>query len=140
MKHEKLKYTEVQGFRKDMLLANEGICPVCSHDLDPKVAVLDHDHRTGHIRSVIHRDCNILLGKIENYTQYKGKAMRVEERLEGALQGIYAFIMTDWSHNPLHPKHLTANDKLIRKYKRLYKRSKRPETKAKYRKLIEELS
>jgi len=42
----------------------------------------------------------------------------------------------DYSENPIHPKHLTDKDKLLRKYKRLLKRSKRESTKEKYRKLI----
>lgn len=30
------------------------------------VPVLDHDHKTGAVRGVLHRGCNALLGKVEN--------------------------------------------------------------------------
>ncbi len=135
----KLKYNEVKEYRDALYKEQEGTCTICGHHMEPTYAVLDHDHGTGHIRAVIHRDCNILLGKVENYTQYKGKAMRTESRLKDALAGLYEFITTDWSLNPWHPKHMTATDKLRRKYTRLYKKSKKPETKQKYRDLIEGL-
>lgn len=45
----------------------------------------------------------------------------------------------DYSHNDLHYKHKTPMDKLRLKYKRMKARSKKPETKAKYDRLLKEL-
>ena len=39
--------------------------------LDYKQAVTDHNHNTQYVRGVLHRQCNAVLGKIENlWTRY----------------------------------------------------------------------
>ena len=136
----KLKHSEIKAEREKRYEEQQGECLVCRCEIDAAYAVLDHDHKTGRIRGVIHRDCNILLGKVENYTQYKGKRMATEGRIGLALAGMFDYMTDDYSDHPFHPKHLTADDKLRRKYERLRRRSKRPETKAKYTKLIEEMT
>lgn len=41
------------------------------HDLHPKDAVCDHNHKTQFVRGIIHRQANAVLGKIENlWTRY----------------------------------------------------------------------
>lgn len=61
----KLKYNEIKQTRERILLQQEGCCALCQHPIVDD-AVLDHDHKTGKIRRVLHRGCNALLGKIEN--------------------------------------------------------------------------
>lgn len=138
--HERLKYSEIQAFRLSMYHEQKGACPVCGHHISLDYAVLDHDHVSGHIRAVLHSDCNVLLGKIENLITHKGKRMATEGRVEGALEGIWEYMIQDYSHNPWHPKHKTATDKERLRLTKLYKRSKKQVTKDKYRKLIEELT
>ena len=41
-------------------------CPILGIPLKYSEAVVDHDHKTGLIRGVVHRQGNVLLGKIEN--------------------------------------------------------------------------
>jgi hypothetical protein len=79
------------------------------------------------------------LGKVENYITRHGKRLATEGRVGDALEGIMSYRNTDWTHNPLHPTHLTEDDKLARKYRRLIKRCKKNETKQKYRDLLKEL-
>lgn len=48
-----------------MLQRQNNCCGLCNEVIIDD-AVLDHDHKTGELRMVLHRGCNALLGKIEN--------------------------------------------------------------------------
>ena len=140
MSDEKIKQSDVAGLRATMLSSQSYRCALCGHSLDPANAALDHDHKSGRVRAVVHSDCNILLGKIENFIGRYGKRMVTSGRLYGFLRGASEYMGLDWSHNPLHYKHKTDEDKLLLKYRRLQKRSKKPATKAKYKALIKEIT
>lgn len=62
----KLKYKEIKQYRQQYLQEQSHICALCQQVIIPGQEVLDHCHKTGQIRSVLHRGCNALLGKIEN--------------------------------------------------------------------------
>lgn len=61
----KLKYREIAEYRQQFLQDQDYTCALCN-ELIIDDAVLDHNHRTGRLRKVLHRGCNALLGKIEN--------------------------------------------------------------------------
>lgn len=61
----KLKRTEIKSYRELQLQEQQNLCALCGDEIIDD-AVLDHDHKTGLIRRVLHRGCNALLGKIEN--------------------------------------------------------------------------
>lgn len=61
----KLKSTAIKSYRLKQLEQQGNCCALCG-DLITDDAVLDHDHKTGLIRQVLHRGCNSMLGKIEN--------------------------------------------------------------------------
>ena len=122
-----------------MLEANDGLCALCNAPVLWKDAVLDHSHKSGHVRGVLHSDCNVLLGKVENYIQTRGKAIVKERRIWNALALMYNYMYANYSTLPLHPKHLTPLDKELRKARRGLRLSKKDETKEKYRNLIKEL-
>ena len=61
----RLKYTEVKDYREQQLSEQKSCCALCGEMIIDD-AVLDHDHKTGLIRAVLHRGCNAMLGKIEN--------------------------------------------------------------------------
>ena len=135
---EKLKYTEVKVLREELRNKNMGICPICQEALSPEEAALDHCHKTGHIRNTIHKDCNILLGKIENYIGRYGKRLRDPVILDTALTNIVSYIIEDYRINPYHPTHKTPEDKELRQHRSRLRKAKKPETKEKYKKLIKE--
>lgn len=62
----RLKTTEVKKFREDLLQKQNNLCKLCNREVDPKDAVLDHNHATGEVRGVLHRGCNAFEGKITN--------------------------------------------------------------------------
>jgi len=128
----KLKQSEIKSFREELLIRQGGRDPITG--LQIKDAVLDHDHVSGHVRCVLQREVNSFEGKVWN--AYKRFIRPLGASYEDVLISIIEYWSKDYSANPMHPKHLTDKDKLLRKYKRLLKQSKRESTKEKYRKLI----
>lgn len=60
----RLQGKEIADFRKERI--EEIIyCPICKIKLDFR-SHLDHDHKNGQIRDVLHAGCNRALGKLEN--------------------------------------------------------------------------
>ena len=140
MPSTKLKYSELKDAREAKLKRQGGICTLCMGKITLADANYDHCHRSGYCRDVLHPECNILLGKIENFLSRWPRGLKVNSRLGHFLANAYEYMHEHYEDQPLHPKHKTPEDKLVLKYKRILKRSKKPETKAKYKKLIEDLS
>ena len=113
---------------------------MCQGKIKAGEEVLDHCHNSGYVRGVLHADCNILLGKIENFLKGRGKYIRDRgDRLKHFFDNLYQFIGDDYTMNSLHPKHMTAEDKQRKLYRRRLKRAKRAATKLKYKKLLKEM-
>lgn len=140
MNNEKIKQSEVAALRVEMLAEQEDKCALCGFHCEAGEAALDHCHNTGRVRGVLHSSCNILLGKVENFVGRYGKRLVKFDRLEGALNSMHEYMIADYTDNPLHFKHKTEEDKLLLKYRRLKRRSKKPETKQKYEDLIKEIT
>ena len=126
----KLKTTEVKSTRKRLLFEQVGLCALCREPLSEDKAVLDHDHKQGHVRAAIHRDCNIMLGKVENAAVRTGMGY---DRMVKFLQGASAYVI-DHAENLtglIHPSHFTAEEKIERrKAKAKRKRAKEKAAKA----------
>lgn len=56
-----LTYEQYQELYK----VQNGQCALCDLSLDKVTPNIDHDHKTGHVRGVLCRGCNISLGSIE---------------------------------------------------------------------------
>jgi len=138
MNATRLKYSELKRYREHELNKDDA-CPLCGDTITSLASALDHDHSSGRVRRVLHPECNILLGKIENFLKRWSRGLSKDERISNFFDNVYSYMDADYSHNPLHPKHLTSTDKLMRKHKRLLRVSKRRETKEKYRVLIAKL-
>jgi len=56
--------------RQQQFDSQEGICPVCDKSLfpDPATWAWDHDHISDECRELLHRGCNVFVGRIENDT------------------------------------------------------------------------
>jgi hypothetical protein len=118
----KLKSTEIKAYREAQLSHQNYKCALCGEDIQDD-AVLDHCHKTGFLRQVLHRGCNSLLGKIENSMPRSRVDIR---RLEGIAHNLVNYLTT--THTEItHPTHLNKeekNAKLARKRKQNRKKSK----------------
>lgn len=63
---ERITQRQVSDWRARLLEAQKGNCALCGLPIKAN-PVLDHCHTNGHLRGVLHTQCNGLLGKIENY-------------------------------------------------------------------------
>ena len=104
----KLKTTEVKAFREQQWQLQQGCCALCNEPVDPTEAVLDHCHKTGYLRGVLHRGCNSLLGKIENNMPRS----RVDlGRLSKIAANLIKYLVADPISEKLHPTHKTPEER-----------------------------
>ena len=78
----------------------------------------------------------MLYGKLENARKRTGMS---EERFGEFLRNTHEFYKQPHEDKPIHPRHLSQDEKMLEKYKKLLKRSKKDATKEKYKLLIKEL-
>lgn len=96
----RLKYSEIADYRTQQLTNQSMCCALCGEVIDND-AVLDHDHKTGLLRQVLHRGCNALLGKIENNMPRNKITL---SRLEGIAHNLINYL-TQQHTEIIHPKH-----------------------------------
>ena len=96
----KLKSTEIRGYRLQQLKQQNNLCALCG-DAIIDDAVLDHDHKSGLIRQVLHRGCNSMLGKIENAMP---RSRMNRQRLRVFAVNLLGYIETAHS-DVIHPTH-----------------------------------
>jgi hypothetical protein len=109
----RLKRSEIAPYRLKTLTEQGHKCAICRETVATTEAVLDHDHKSGYIRGVLHRGCNALLGKIENSLTMNKIS---PERLENILKNLQFY--TNQHHLVLHPSHLTVEEKKARTKRR----------------------
>jgi len=110
----KLKTTGVKKTRTLMHEQQGGFCAICNLVCTPEEAVLDHCHKGGHVRAVLHRSCNSLLGKVENGApRYGMKPAQLIAFLHGA--GNYLSTHAANQTALIHPTHFTPEEKAERR-------------------------
>ena len=62
----KAKPKDIKPLREQYLKEQLGLCALCREPVNEEDAVLDHCHKTGYLRSVLHRGCNCYIGSMEN--------------------------------------------------------------------------
>ena len=113
----KAKPKDIKPLREQYLKEQLGLCALCREPIDPTEAVLDHNHRSGYLRSVLHRGCNAYIGHMEN-NQARNKI--TPNRLTNILTNYESYVQ---SQKPiLHPTHRTAEEKAERAKIRAKKR------------------
>ena len=106
----KLKYKDIKPLRDKMLTEQDHRCALCEDTIDPREAVLDHDHKTGRIRRVLHRGCNALEGKIVNNMARNRLTM---ERLNTFAQNLVTYMDHNYE-DIVHPTYLDGEERLQR--------------------------
>lgn len=115
----KLKYKDIAPTRHQRLELQSFRCALCE-DLIEHDAVLDHDHKTGRLRAVLHRGCNAMLGKIENNMP---KNLITIDRLEVFSQNLIKYLQQEYE-DVVHPTYLTKEERAMKAYKKKKKKSK----------------
>lgn len=103
----KLKTKEVKEYRIAQLAHQDYKCALCDEQLAEEEAVLDHDHKSGLVRKVLHRGCNSLLGKIENSLPRSRVDIR---RLKGIAHNLIGYL-TKQHTQVVHPTHRTVEER-----------------------------
>jgi hypothetical protein len=103
----KLKYNEVRDWRIRQLGIQDYTCALCGDICDPDEAVLDHDHKSGLLRQVLHRGCNSMLGKIENNMP---RSKMTVDRLEVFAGRLIEYLRTQHTE-VLHPTYKTLEER-----------------------------
>lgn len=109
----KLKSREIKAYRETQLAHQNNLCALCGENIELD-AVLDHDHKTGLIRQVLHRGCNAMLGKIENNMARNRLDI---SRLKTFAERLVTYI-EDSKTDILHPTYLTPEEKKMKKKKK----------------------
>lgn len=54
---------------REFLDETMGVCPICKEEFDDdlgNMACIDHNHKTGGVRGIICRNCNLMLGRLKD--------------------------------------------------------------------------
>lgn len=130
----KLKAHEIKKVRTELLRKQHYKCPLCGHRINPIDAALDHCHTTGHVRRVLHKNCNSVEGRLLHWIRRVKNVNSTD-----FLKNLIAYWSEDYSQNPIHPRHYTDVEKEILKLKRARRRVKTERAKQRYTNRINEL-
>lgn len=109
----RIKPKDIKPLREQILQEQRGLCAICHEPLVAEEAVLDHCHKTGYIRAVLHRGCNAYIGHMEN-NQARNRI--TPGRLQNILANFQFYINT---HRLIqHPTHRTPEERKERAKKR----------------------
>lgn len=115
-----LKQKEIAQVRTELLKLQGGLCALCRQGIQETEAALDHDHKTGQIRGVLHRGCNALEGIIENSL---ARNRITPQRLANIMAN---FVLYQTQLKPiLHPSHRTPEQRRERTKQLAEKRRQR---------------
>ena len=131
---KRLKQKEIADFRNDLWYEQSCICPLCDKQIERDDAVLDHCHTEGHVRRVLHRACNSSEGRVMKWA-YTSKHHDPIEFLKNLIK----YHEKDYTDQPWHPKHMTPNEKEIKRLTKIMRAKKKQETRDKYQVRIDAL-
>ena len=91
----KLLNKDIKAFRDKMLEEQGGRCTLCERVIPEGKAVLDHNHKTGYVRSVLCNCCN----RCESITKTFRRYGMPEECLPVFLENLLEYWKQDFSEN-----------------------------------------
>lgn len=116
----RIKKKDIPAMRSRIAEEQGNCCALCGISLNGVVSCLDHNHKTGLIRSVLCLNCNGIEGKIFNLAR-RAKRQSDEPTFVNKVLKYWEY----WNENPssvLHPNHRTVEEKRIAKNKKAKKR------------------
>ncbi|KAB2970323.1 MAG: exonuclease VII [Zoogloea sp.] len=114
----RLRTKDVKAYREQLVTKQGNTCALCKQELQASDAVLDHNHKTGYVRSALHRFCNTYLGAIENNIK---RNKITEQQLSNILSNAQSYMQSQ--QDVLHPTYRTPEEKAERAKKRRKKRT-----------------
>lgn len=130
----RLTVKEKAKFRDKLLKEQKGLCPLCGTEILPGEETLDHDHKSGKVRRVLHRSCNQTEGRILSWI----KRSRATDYLE-FLHNLVRYWEEDYSDMPEHPSHRNEYEKEMSKLKGKLRKLKSLRGKQRCRDMIQKL-
>jgi hypothetical protein len=112
----RIKPKDIKPLRTQWLIEQKGLCALCQEPIAEGEAVLDHCHKTGQLRAVLHRGCNAYIGSLENNQKRNQITTR---RLAKILAGFTAYVQT--LKPILHSTYRTAEERAERAKNRAQK-------------------
>jgi hypothetical protein len=68
---------------KELLQKYNGICPLCG---EKRPLCIDHDHKTGKVRGMLCKVCNMVLGRLgDNSQEFEKNIMKFKKYLKNAI-------------------------------------------------------
>ena len=114
-----MKPKDIAHVRQALLTAQNNLCALCEQLIAEGQAVLDHCHKTGQIRGVLHRGCNAFEGTVVNSLP---RNLITAQRLIVILRNLVDY---QQQLKPLlHPTYKTAEEKRARVKQRAKRRKK----------------
>ena len=114
---QRLKTSQVQSVRDKLKVLQGNKCAICGHPFSVRDGpALDHDHKTGVIRGVLHLSCNQAEGRIKSKASLGHRGISPEKYTIGL--GKYLEKHQRPQTKLLHPSHLTEDEKRIKRNKR----------------------
>ena len=115
----KIKRDEIKAFRTKLVRKQKFICPLCLKKRALSEFTLDHCHKTGYIRRALCRGCNSAEGRVLAWSKRSGASSP-----EIFLNGLLMYWDVDYTGNPIHPTHLTTEEKELKMLRKKLKRMK----------------
>jgi predicted amidophosphoribosyltransferase len=100
MSERQIKASEIKQLREEQLKKQKSICPLCKTYIKQADAAYDHCHKTGHLRKVLHKNCNTVEGKISNWMRWVPWVDRIK-----FIKNLILYWRTDYSKNLIHHLH-----------------------------------
>lgn len=101
-----LKYKDIPILRETLLKEQNNVCALCGLPLQLENSTLDHSHKSGRIRQVLHRNCNLYLSKFENSRQLN---KITDEMFENIINNVLTYLKTE--REETHPIHFKKKRK-----------------------------
>lgn len=126
---ERLKQKDLVWVRNEIRQLQGHKCPLCQISFTrilPRNVCVDHCHRTGYIRGVLCRNCNGILGKLENLATRAKKDLTQTQWLENAVKFLKDNRVPSYPY--IHPTHRTDKEKRALARKRQLRKAKEKNT------------
>lgn len=128
---EKMKTKDIPRVKAEIIKEQGYQCLLCRMDLrkvEARNVCLDHCHKSGYVRGVLCRNCNGILGKVENLATRAKKDITHLSWLENAVSFLQSHSKAP-VYPYIHPTHKTENEKRVLRNKKA--RDRRPNAKSK---------